>query len=259
MPVMSNTLTVGEIALLTGVTVRTLHHYDEIGLVRPDRHSDNGYRLYGSREIERLQEVLLFRELGLGLEEIRQIVSDSGYQRLTALERHRRMIESKANHLLGMIDAIDATIAAERNGTTMTNKDMLGVFGDFNPDDFEDEAKEAWGDTDAYRESAQRTARYTKQDWEQMKREDAEINSALAALMESGTLADSPEAMDLAERHRSHLSKWFYECTPEIHAGLGQVYIADSRFTENIDRTTPGLAAYLSAAIASNCDRLQGR
>ena len=129
---------------------------------------------------------------------------------------------------------------------------MLEVFDGSDPGEYEAEAREHWGGTDAYQESARRTAAYTEEDWEQMGREADEINAAFLVLMEAGAPADSAEAMALAERHRSHISKWFYECTPEIHTGLGALYVADSRFTENIDKAGEGLARYLSDAIAAN-------
>jgi DNA-binding transcriptional MerR regulator len=248
-------LTVGAIARLAGVTVRTLHHYDEIGLLVPGERTRAGYRLYGRRQIERLQEVLFFKELGFALDEIREIVGQPTYSRASALARQRSLLEKRADHLLAMIDAIDAAVEAERQGMGMTNEEMLEVFGDFDPAEHEDEARQRWGDTAAYQESARRTARYTKQDWEQIRREIEETNTAFIALMKAGTPADSAEAMDLAERHRAHISKWFYECTPEIHAGLGQMYVGDPRFTRNIDKAAPGLAQYLSDAIAANARR----
>ncbi len=259
MPDMHDALTVGEISRLTGVTIRTLHHYDEIGLVSPAERSGSGYRLYGPAEVRRLQEVLFFRELGMALDEIGRIVDDPGYRRDAALRRHRRMIEAKADHLLRMLDAIDSALTAERTGHTMTNDELLGVFGDFDPSEFQQEAAERWGDTDAFGESARRTARYSRADWEQMRREAGEIDAGLVALMEAGAPADGPAAMDLAERHREHISAWFYECTADIHRALGEMYVADARFTENIDRAAPGLAAYLSAAIAANSRRSPSR
>lgn len=139
----------------------------------------------------------------------------------------------------------------------MTNEEMLEVFGGFDPSRYEEEAKQRWGDTEAYRESSRRTARYGRADWERIKQEGAEINDAFLALMQAGIPATSPEAGRVAERHRAYISKWFYRCTPEIHAGLGQMYVADPRFTESIDRAGPGLAAYMSEAIAANAGNLR--
>jgi DNA-binding transcriptional MerR regulator len=252
---MNEMATVGDLARLTGISVRTLHHYDEIGLVVPSERSEAGYRLYGPAEIARLQEVLFFRELGLPLAEIERIVSDPGYDRAEALTRQRRLLEAKAEHLLAMVDAIGAALAADEEGNEMSKDDMLGVFGDFDPAEYAAEAEGRWGDTDAYRESARRTASYSKADWEQMQAESDEVDRAFVGLMEEGVGPDSEEAMDLAERHRSHITKWFYECTPEIHAGLGRMYTADPRFREHYEQIAEGLAGYLAAAIAANAAR----
>lgn len=242
-------LTIGDIARLAGVTVRTLHHYDALGLVVPGGRTGAGYRLYRRADAERLQEVLFFRELGFSLEQIKEIVGRPGYHRAGALERHRALLARKAGHLRAMLHAVDAAIEAERRGTTMTNEEMLEVFGDFDPSQYEQEVEQRWGNTDAYRESARRTKSYTRADWQQIGREGAEINDAFLALMAAGVPADSPQARAAAERHRAHISKWFYDCSPEIHRGLGQMYLADPRFRENIDKAGTGLAAYMSAAI----------
>lgn len=126
------------------------------------------------------------------------------------------------------------------------------MFGDFDPAEHQVEVEERWGDTDAYKESNRRVSRYTKQDWLQLRSEANALDQGLLVLMTNGVAADSIEAMDLAEEHRVHITKWFYECTPEIHAGLGHMYIADSRFKESIDTAGDGLAQYLSEAIAAN-------
>lgn len=244
-------LTVGEIARLTGVTVRTLHHYDEIGLVVPGARSDAGYRWYGPAEIARLQEVLFFRELGFGLSAIREIVDDPGYRRREALERQRRLLEARVERLLAVIDAVDAAVAAERGGRAMTAEEMLEVFGGFDPAEYEDEARDRWGETDAYRESARRTAGYTSADGERMREEAAAVDRAFLDLMEAGVPPGAPAAAEAVARHREHIDRWFYPCSPEIHAGLGRMYLADPRFRETIDRAGEGLAAYLSAAIAA--------
>jgi DNA-binding transcriptional MerR regulator len=248
-------LTVGGVARLAGVTVRTLHHYDEIGLVVPGSRTRAGYRIYGTEEIERLQEVLFFRELGFGLDDIKRIIGQPGYNRAEALHRQRQMLESQADHLSALIDSVEQALQAERTGINMSNEDALGVFGDFDPAEYEEEAKQRWGEIEAYQQSAQRTARYTKQDWEQIRDESDVINRRFLALMADGVPTDTVAAMDVAEEHRSHITKWFYDCSRQAHAGLGQMYVADPRFTENIDKTGEGLAAYVAAAIAANALR----
>lgn len=250
------TLTVGAAARLAGVTVRTLHHYDEIGLVSPAKHTGAGYRLYGRQEIERLQEVLLLREVGMGLDDIRRVVDEPDHRRKEALGNQRELLLARSKRLLAMVEVIERTIEADRKGTVMTAEDMLGVFGDFDPAEHQGEAEERWSGTAAYRESNRRVSGYTKEDWLQLNREAAAINRQLLDLMAKGVPADSVEAMDLAEEHRGHISKWFYQCTPDIHAGLGRMYVADLRFKENIDKTGEGLAQYLSKAIAADHERL---
>ena len=242
-------LTVGQVARLAGVTVRTLHHYDTIGLVAPRARSEAGYRLYGREDVARLQEVLFLREFGFPLEEIAALVSGPGYDRRKALARQRTLLEQRADHTRRMIETIDATLRAEREGREMSNEEMLGVFGDFDPAAYQDEVAERWGDSDAYRQSARRTASYSKADWEAIRSEADRIYQAFAELMQAGTPA--PEAAELVDEHRDHISRWFYHCTPEIHAGLGQMYLADARFTATFDATAEGLAAYLAEAIAT--------
>ena len=251
----TESLTVGTLARMAGVTVRTLHHYDEIGLVVPSGRTPAGYRTYGRAEVERLQEVLFFRELGFALDEIRQIVSRPGYNRASALERQRELLEARAEHLVTLMEAVDRAVRGERTGTTMTNEEMLEVFGDFDPAEYEEEARERWGESDAYQQSAARTARYTKQDWETIKAENDAIYAQFLGLMADGEAADGGAAMNVAEEHRTHITKWYYDCSKAIHAGLGQMYVMDARFKENIDKAGEGLAEYMAAAIAANAAR----
>ena len=246
---MSEDMTVGEIAKLAGVSVRALHHYDEIGLVAPSGRSAAGYRTYNGAAIDRLQEVLLFRELGFSLDQIREIVESSRYQRQEALLHHKGMLEGKVERLLEVINAVQRSIDEPMKGNTMTKEEKLQVFGDFDPSEHEEEAKERWGGSDAYTDSVRRTKDYTAADWETINAENAEIYAGFVAIMDSDPGSDT--AIALVERHRRHISRWYYECTPEIHAGLGQMYVADPRFARNIDKTQDGLAAYLSAAIAA--------
>jgi DNA-binding transcriptional MerR regulator len=248
--------TVGEVARRAGISVRTLHHYDAIDLLAPSGRSDAGYRLYEHSDIARLQQILFYRELGVPLDEIAKAMTDPDFDRATALRRQREQLEAKATHLLAMIDAINAAIDATEKGNEMSSDDMLGVFGEFDPNEYEAEARERWGHSDAYRESIRRTSGYAKEDWRRMSAEADSIYRAFAALMVEGVAADSEEAMDVAERHRAHISAWFYECTPEIHVGLGEMYVADPRFTQNIDRHGEGVAAFMSEAILANGVRI---
>lgn len=140
-------------------------------------------------------------------------------------------------------------------GVSLTPEERLEVFGDFDPDAHAAEAEEHWGEAEAFQESQRRTARYTKADWQRMKEESAAPITALTAAMRAGTPADSVAAMDAAEAHRQHISRWFYDCTYEIHTALGEMYVADPRFRATYEKMAPGLAAYLRAAIVANADR----
>jgi hypothetical protein len=122
---------------------------------------------------------------------------------------------------------------------------------------YADEARERWGDTPAYQQSQQRTARYTDADWAQIKAESGALTERLAALLREGTAADSPAAMDLAEEHRLQIHRRFYDCGHDMHRGLGDMYVADARFTATYDAVEPGLARYLRDAIHANADRAE--
>ena len=168
---------VGEVSRFAGVTVRTLHHYDEIGLLRPSRKSGSGYRRYDEGDLERLQEVLFFRELGFGLEEIAGLVEIPTFNRVQILGRQRQLIQEQIERLESMAQAVEAALQAFEEGRTMNQEEMFGtlnkadrveVFGEFDPTQHEDEARDRWGDTKAYAESSKRTARYSKDDWKRM-------------------------------------------------------------------------------------------
>jgi len=242
-------LTVGQIADLAGVTIRTLHHYDKIGLIQPSHRTQSGYRMYDGAAINRLQEVMFFRELDFSLEDIRAILDQPTYERTDALHRQRDLLEAKAGLILNLIDAVERSIAAEQEGAPMTNEEKLEVFGDFDPSEHEAEVEQRWGATVEYAQSIKRTKDYGKADWEIINAENAEIYAQFVGLMPAG--AKTPEARDVVERHRQHISRWYYDCSPQIHAGLGQMYIADERFTENIDKTAEGLAAFMAEAFAA--------
>jgi len=160
--------TVGEAAALAKVSVRTLHHYDEIGLLGVSRRSQAGYRLYEAADLERLHQILLFRELGFSLDEIGRIMLAPDFDRTEALRAQRNLLAEKATRTQATVAAIDVLLDADEKGTTMSDSERAEMFGDlfdgFNPDDYEDEVVERWGETDAYEQSAERTKRYTKAD-----------------------------------------------------------------------------------------------
>jgi MerR family transcriptional regulator, thiopeptide resistance regulator len=245
--------TVGEAAKLAKVSVRTLHHYDEIDLLAPSGRSDAGYRLYTVDDLERLQQILLFRELGFALPEIRAIVLDPTFNRVDALQAQRTLLAEKVRRTNAAIEAIDLQLMEMEEGIPMTKEEASKMFGElfdgFDPAEYEDEVQERWGETDAYKQSAARTKRYGRAEWEAIKAEDEANTNAFIALMEAGVPADSPEAMALAEAGRQHISKWFYDLPVEFYANMASIWVNDPRFTKNIDKPKPGLAAYKYAAV----------
>jgi MerR family transcriptional regulator, thiopeptide resistance regulator len=248
--------TVSRVARLAGVSVRALHHYDEIGLVRPGGRSEAGYRLYEPADLERLQQVLFFRELGLPLAEIGRILTDPKFDRRGALLMQRQLLTEKAKRLDAMIHAVNAALAAHERGEAMGGEEILQPFGGFEPAQYEDEVRARWGTTAAYRESLRRTRRYTKQDWEAMKAAGDRLSQELAEALAAGLAPADPRVTALAERHRHFIAKWFYPCSPAMHRGLGELYVADARFAQSFDRVRPGLARYVRDAFRANAERV---
>lgn len=247
--------TVGAVARTSGVSVRTLHHYDAIGLLSPSERSASGYRIYSDGDLERLQQVLFFRELGFGLDEVGRIMNDPAFDRREALLLQRRMLTDKAAQLGRMVEAVDAAIHAHEEGTTMSENDMFDVFGEFDPAQYEDEVRERWGQTDAYKESARRTKRYTAADWLRFRDESQQIGDAAVALMDDGVSPDDPRAMAVAERAHLQIDTWFYPCSHEMHANLAEMYIADPRFTATYEKMREGMAQWWHDAIVANGSR----
>jgi DNA-binding transcriptional MerR regulator len=247
--------TVGEVSGVTGVSVRTLHHYDEIGLLRPAERSGAGYRQYDDGDLGRLQEILFYRELGFGLDAIGGLVDTPAQGRRDVLRRQRQLIAGRIERLWEILGAVDGALRAHEEGRTMNREEMFEVFGDFEPAEHEEEAKKRWGNTDAFAESGKRTARYNKDDWKRMGEEAEVVNQRLADLFGAGLAPSAADAMAAAEEHRLHIDRWFYPCPYEIHCGLGEMYAVDPRFTKFWDAHQPGLADFVRDAFRANAER----
>lgn len=249
---------VSEVARIAGVSVRALHHYDALGLLKPSGRTEAGYRLYTEDDLLRLQQILIQRELGFPLEKIRRWLDDPEFDRIDALRRQRRELERRADRARQMLQSIDRAVALleGRNPKeeAMTTE-LSSLFEGFDPVKYEKEVEERWGTTEAHRISKERTRRYRESDWRALKAEQSAIYSDLARLKGAGEAPDSAPAMDAAERHRLFIDRWFYPCSPGMHAGLADLYEADRRFTANIDRHGDGLTAFLSAAIRANAQK----
>lgn len=248
-------LTVGQVARLAGVTVRTLHHYDELGLVRPGGRTAAGYRCYSAADVERLQHVLFYRELGLPLPVIATVLDEDGTDPATHLRRQRHQLLERIRRLEQMVAAVDRALEADHMGISLTPEERLEVFGDFRPEDHAEEAEQRWGDTQAWAQSQRRTASYRKQDWLAIKAQGDTIERDLATALGEGVDPTSDRATAVAERHRQHISRWFYDCPHEMHVGLGELYVEDERFRAHYEQIAPGLAVFTRDAIRANADR----
>ncbi|MCZ8381342.1 MerR family transcriptional regulator [Mycobacterium sp. CPCC 205372] len=243
--------TVGAVADLTGVSVRTLHHYDHIGLVVPGVRTPAGYRAYTDADIERLHVVLVYRSVGLPLEEIRTLLDESGSDVLAHLERQHKLLLERADHLQHTIRAVEELMDAHREGMQLTAEEQVEVFGStVFGGEYADEARERWGGTEVWRQSQQRSAQLTKQDWIAVKNEGDALLEALAQAKRGGVAPGSPAANELADRHRGSIER-FYDCSDDMHVCLAEMYLADDRFTRYYDDVEPGLAQFVHDVIVA--------
>jgi DNA-binding transcriptional MerR regulator len=251
----TTTWSVSGLARLAGVSVRTLHHYDRIGLLSPGSRTSSGYRVYREKELLRLQQILLYREMELPLERIRELLDRADFDFRNELARHRRSIEEKAERLAVLLATIDKTIARLGGESSMLSDEEL--YEGFAKDEIKAikaETVERWGDTAAYKESQKRVARMTKEEWARVKEEGQLLEEDCTAAFKAGTSPDSPEAGRLMARKAAWL-RHFYEPSAEMFAGLGEMYVADERFTATYDKYAPGLAGWLKLAMAAYAAR----
>ncbi|MGQ5650919.1 MerR family transcriptional regulator [Streptomyces sp. EKR5.2] len=246
---------VGQVAGFAGVTVRTLHHYDEIGLLVPGERTHAGHRRYGDADLDRLQQILFYRELGFPLEEVAALLDDPDADPRVHLRRQHELLTARIERLQRMAAAVEHAMEARAMGINLTPEERFEVFGDKDPEAHAEEAERRWGGTEQYAESQRRVARYTKDDWKRMQAEVASWGERYVALMAEGEEPSGERAMDMAEAHRQHISNWFYECSYDIHRGLGGMYVSDERFKEFYDSMRPGLAEHLRDAITANAAR----
>lgn len=239
---------INEVAKLTGVTVRTLHYYDEIGLLKPSTVTEAGYRLYEEDALETLQQILFFRELDFPLEEIREIMTNPNYHKQEALIKHKELLMKKRERLDNLIQLVDNTMKGE---SVMSFKEFDSSEIEKVRNEYAKEVKEKWGHTSAYKESVEKTKSYDKEKWELLTKESAAIFQEFANSKDQAP--DSAEAQELVKRWQDYITNHYYTCTKEILAGLGQMYVGDERFTKNIDQFGEGTAAFMSAAIAVYC------
>ncbi|MEU9573275.1 MerR family transcriptional regulator [Streptomyces massasporeus] len=247
--------TVGQVAGFAGVTVRTLHHYDAIGLLVPSERSHAGHRRYSDADLDRLQQILFYRELGFPLEEVAALLDDPDADPRAHLRRQHALLTARIEKLRKMAAAVEHAMEARTMGIDLTPEERFEVFGDNDPEQYAEEVEQRWGDTDEYADSQRRTASYTKEDWKRIQAQAADWGERYGALMSADEPPTGEAAMTLAEEHRQHICTWFYECSYDIHRCLGETYVSDERFKAFYDALRPGLAEHLRDAIVANAAR----
>ncbi len=248
--------TVQQLADLAAISVRTLHHYDEIGLLTPERSAKNDYRVYGEAELLRLQQILFFRELEFPLEDIKVILEKPDFDVAKALSEHRTMLTLKQKRLSDLLATIDKTIAHVTKKKPMEDKEMYGGFTKEEMEAYAAEAKERWGHTDAYKQSVERTKHFTKEDYKRIGEEGDNLMKRIAAHIHDDPKSDSVQKL-IAE-HFNNL-RTFYEPSVELYRGLGSMYVDDVRFRAYFEKYHKDLPEFMRDAMHIYCDTLTGK
>ncbi|WUW19520.1 MerR family transcriptional regulator [Streptomyces sp. NBC_01463] len=250
---------VGQVSAFAGVTVRTLHHYDKAELLSPSDRSRAGYRLYSEADLIRLQQILFYRELGFPLDEIAAILTDPQANALERLQARRRQLSEEVARLQRLAEVAERAIEVQQTGVPLTPQERFEVFGEVTFDlSYATEAELKWADTPGQREAMTRAAGHTKEDWRQLMGEAAAWRAELLAAFDEGEPSDGERAMDLAEEHRLHISRWFTSCPPGMHRRIADDFAADPRAFALVvpaPQQRPGLAAYACKAVHANAAR----
>ena len=239
---------ISEVAKLSGITVRTLHYYDEIGLLKPSDTTEAGYRVYSNKDLETLQQILFFRELDFPLNEIKEIMKNPNYNKNEALNKHKELLMEKRKRIDGLIDLINKTIKGDNY---MSFKEFDNNKIEENKRKYSEEVKNRWGNTDAYKEYKKKISGYDKNSWNTINEEMVEILKEFADNRNENP--DSLIVQNLVEKWREHITLNFYNCTKEILSCLGLMYIGDERFKENINKYGEGTAEFMAKAIEVYC------
>lgn len=245
--------TVRQLAKIAGVSVRTLHYYDEIGLLKPSYIRSNGYRVYEEKELLKLEQILFFKELEFSLEDIVRIMNASDFDTLAALADQRKFLELKKARIDSLLSTIDKTINTLKGGGKIMNNNIATTQDQI--DEYKKEAKKRWGNTDAYKQSEERTKHWTHDDYKRLTENANKFTQELAYTMDKGF--DSPEFQALIAKHYEGIGT-FYDCSLDMYRMLGEMYVSDPRFKAYYDKFRPGLAEFIKKAINYYCDQKQG-
>ena len=241
-----NSYTVSQLASLAGISVRTLHHYDHIDLLKPSQRTEAGYRLYTEDELFRLQQIMFFKELDVPLSDIKAVLDDPDFDPINALESHRRLLAQQAQRLNGLLKTIDKTLhRLKENDMTVTDKDLYEGFTAEQIERYEREALEMY-DLQTVRAANQRVRKMSKGQWQAIKEEGRAVTQAIAELI--GRDSADADVQALIARHHAWIEN-FYDCSAEIYIGLGQLYTQHDEFRAFYEKVWPGLAEFMQAAM----------
>lgn len=237
-------MTIGELERESGVSKRSLRHYDDIGLLVPSQRTHAGYRLYSRDDLRRLHSILLYRSLGFGLEKIAEILVVTPSDSMTHLHEQLRLVTEHRHRLIAIEAKLQQLI--EIGDHAMAN---LEVFEGFDPDSYQVEVVRKWGETPQYQQARHRTKDYTSDDWKRVKEEQDANYRDMVNLMRAGTPPESAESLSAVDRVREHICTYFYDCSPLDHVYLAEMYRSDERFGAFFESLESGFTAYLCAAI----------
>jgi DNA-binding transcriptional MerR regulator len=243
--------TVHQLAQLAGVSVRTLHHYDQIGLLKPSSRTGAGYRLYQQVDLLHLQQILFYKELGFPLIEIQRILSDPEFDQFQALQKHRRMLLKEMDRLNCLLNTLEKTIAAYKEDTMpLTDEELYEGFSKEQVERYEREVNEKY-DPELVKESNRRVRNMSKERWQAVKKEGEDITRLIASL--ANRPPADPQVQAAIARHHAHIEN-FYPVSPEIYRGLAQMYVEHPEFRAYYEKYGPNLADFMQAAMLYFCE-----
>jgi DNA-binding transcriptional MerR regulator len=243
--------TVKQLSQMAGITIRTLHYYDEIGLLRPASFGENGYRYYDDRAVLRLQQILFYREMDFSLEQIKQVLDSPDFDLLDALSGHRRALEERVKRINCLIETVDKTIQHIQGEIIMDNQDFYQGFDEEKQKEYAREAEQRWGSPAA--DSQKRWESFTREQKNAALAENHAITAGLSAEMQKGY--DSPDVQYWIDRWYKAINQNFYACSLEIFENLGHMYVDDERFTATYENVRPGMARFMEQAMTYYCEQ----
>jgi DNA-binding transcriptional MerR regulator len=238
---------------MAGVSVRTLHHYDQIGLLKPPARTEAGYRLYGEPELLRLQQILFFKELDMPLDEVGHILDDPGFDQVAALEGHRQSLQQRMERLARLLKTIDRTIdRLTEDDMALTDEELYEGFTTEQIERYQREAREMY-DPALVAESQRRVKKMSRDEWQAVKDEGEAVTTGLAALIDRAP--GDAEVQTLIARHHAWIEN-FYPCSAEVYRGLGQGYVEHPEFRAFYEKVRPGLAGFMAGAMNHYADQV---